>query len=441
MVRELRASASMSDARLRDLLHPLQAAAPDYTELLNRIGDAAIVLIGEASHGTHEFYEHRAQLTKLLIEQKGFHAVAVEADWPAALRVHRFVMNDSHDRSVEAALGDFTRFPAWMWRNTVVLDFVAWLEGKGVGFFGIDLYSLYASIEAVLGYLDGIDPEAAARARHRYGCFEHFHGDPQEYGYASTAGIVESCEDGVVRQLLELRGKAGEYARRDGRVAEDEFFFAEQNARLAQNAERYYRSMFRGRVSSWNLRDRHMAETITELVRHIGQRVAVPKLVVWAHNSHLGDARATEMGWQGELNVGQLVRERFGEQAYLIGFSTHTGTVTAASEWDGPAERKRVRPSLEGSYEQLLHELDEPLFWLDLREPAVRAALPERRLQRAIGVIYLPASERQSHYFHARLADQFDALIHLDSTSAVRPLEVESDWQHEESPQTFPSAL
>jgi erythromycin esterase-like protein len=289
--------------------------------------------------------------------------------------------------------------------------------------------------------LKDVDPEAAQRARHRYSCFEHFAHDPQEYGYASTAGIVESCEDDVVRQLMDLRAKAHEYARRDGRVAEDEFFFAEQNARLALNAERYYRSMFRGRVSSWNLRDTHMTETIEELMKHLGKRVPQPKLVVWAHNSHLGDARATEMGWQGELNVGQLCREKFPGQTFLIGFSTFEGTVTAASAWDGPAERKRVRPGMTNSYEKFFHEVGKQNYWLDLRDPAVRDLVNEQRLERAIGVIYQPRTERQSHYFHARIADQFDALLHFDVTSAVRPLEIESDWQHEESPQTYPSAL
>ena len=431
----------MSEPRLRHHIRPLDLANPDYTELLDKIGDAAIVLIGEASHGTHEFYEQRAHITKLLITQHGFHAVAVEADWPAALRVHRYVMDESRDESAPAALGDFTRFPAWMWRNTVVVEFVEWLQAHHAGFFGIDLYSLYASIDAVLKYLDRIDPAAATRARRRYGCLDHFGEDPQQYGYAATAGIVESCEDDVVRQLLELRQKAGDYARRDGRVAEDEFFFAEQNARLARNAERYYRSMFRGRESSWNLRDQHMADTIEELMRHLAKRVHRPKLVVWAHNSHLGDARATEMGWQGELNVGQLVRERLGEQAYLIGFTTYDGSVTAASEWDGPAERKRVRAGMTGSYEALFHELEAPSFWLDLRDREVADMLRQERLERAIGVIYLPRTERRSHYFHARLAEQFDAVLHFDTTTAVRPLEIESDWQHEEAPQTFPSAL
>ena len=430
----------MSTTTIERHLRPLDLQQPDYQELIEAIGDASLVLIGEASHGTHEFYEQRAHITKLLMEQKGFHAVAAEADWPAALRVHRYVNDDGDDDSAEASLGDFTRFPAWMWRNTVMVDFIEWLKGKGAGFFGIDLYSLHASIEAVLQYLDDIDPEAARRARHRYACFEHFGHDPQEYGYASTAGIIESCEDDVVKQLLELRAKAAEYARRDGKVAEDEFFFAEQNARLTLNAERYYRSMFRGRVSSWNLRDQHMTETIEELITHLGKRVRQPKIVVWAHNSHLGDARATEMGWQGEWNVGQLVREHFAEQSYLIGFSTFEGTVTAASDWDGPAERKRVRPGMLNSYELLFHEVGEPNFWIDLRVPELQSDLRQERLQRAIGVIYLPRTERRSHYFHARLAQQFDAMIHFDVTSAVKPLEIESAWEEEIS-ETYPSGL
>lgn len=441
LVKYLRASAGMSDSRLASHVRSLNLTHPDYGALIERIGDASIVLIGEASHGTREFYEQRAAITRALVTERGFHAVAVEADWPAALRVHRYVMEDSDDDSATDALRDFTRFPAWMWRNTVVVDFIEWLKGRNVGFFGIDLYSLYASMGAVLTYLQKVDPEAAQRARQRYSCFEQFTHDPQEYGYASTAGIIEPCEDDVVKQLLDLRAQAAEYARRDGRVAEDEFFFAEQNARLAANAEAYYRSMFRGRESSWNLRDQHMTETIDELVRHLGRRGAQPKLIVWAHNSHLGDARATEMGWHGELNVGQLVRERYGDRSFLIGFSTYEGTVTAASDWDGPAERKRVRPGMRNSYEHLFHELERGDFWLDLRDREVRTLLREEKLERAIGVIYQPRTERQSHYFYARIAEQFDALLHIETTNAIRPLEVDSDWEHEESPQTYPSAL
>ena len=279
--------------QLRSAAVPLTGSRADYDRLLDAIGDCRFVLLGEASHGTHEFYRERAEITKRLITEKGFHAVAVEADWPDAYRVNRFVRGAADDAEAVDALGDFRRFPAWMWRNADVLDFVGWLRdhneqdnhvhGERTGFYGIDLYSLHASMDAVLEYLDKVDPEAAKRARHRYSCFDHFGEDPQAYGYAAAAG-VESCEAEVVAQLVELRRRAEEYARRDGRVAEDEFFFAEQNARLAKNAESYYRAMFRGRVSSWNLRDRHMAETLDALDRHISKRAGRAKIVVWAHN-------------------------------------------------------------------------------------------------------------------------------------------------------------
>jgi len=346
-----------------------------------------------------------------------------------------------------------------MWRNEVVRDFVGWLRAHNdalppgapqVGFYGLDLYSLGESIAAVVGYLDRVDPEAARRARARYGCFEHFSDDPQAYGAATGFGTAEPCEDEVVNQLLELRRHAPEYAGRDGRVAEDAYFAAEQNARLAKNAEAYYRAMFRGRVSSWNLRDRHMAETLEALVARLdGQREGTPtRVAVWAHNSHLGDARATQMGEGGELNLGQLVRERWGRRAALVGFSTHRGTVTAASDWDEPAERKRVRPALPGSYEALFHEVAETGprdFLLDLREPGLADALRGPRLERAIGVIYRPETERLSHYFGARLPEQFDAVLHLDETTAVAPLESEPDVGAEaesaEPAETFPTGV
>jgi erythromycin esterase-like protein len=294
----------------------------------------------------------------------------VEADWPDALRVNRYVRGTGDDADANAALADFQRFPQWMWRNTVVLEFVEWLrrwnEGHAeaqVGFYGMDLYNLHGSISDVLRYLDEVDPAAARRARDRYACFEHF-GDPQMYGYAANAGITESCEDGVVDQLLELRRRSTELVSGEEPGSEAELFYAEQNARLIANAERYYRAMFGGRASSWNLRDEHMAGTIRSLMAHLeGGR---DKIVVWAHNSHLGDARATEMSERGELNVGQLVREKFGEDAFLIGFSTYDGSVTAARDWEHPAERRRVRAGLSGSYEELFHAAGIPSFWLNL---------------------------------------------------------------------------
>lgn len=343
-------------AVLRAAARPLAGAPADFDPLLARIGDARYVLIGEASHGTHEFYRLRAEITKRLIRERGFTAVAVEADWPDAYRVNRWVRGGAADADATEALAGFRRFPQWMWRNDDVLDFVGWLRAHNdaqaprarVGFYGLDLYSLHASMAAVLAYLRVVDPEAAARATQRYACFDHFGGDPQVYGRATTRGLRASCEREVIAQLVELRAAAADYARRDGRVAADDLFFAEQNARLVRNAERYYRAMFAGRVASWNLRDAHMAETLDALVRFLAasERAAGdggPRVVVWAHNSHLGDARATQMGASGELNLGQLVRQRHGDDAVLVGFTTHAGSVTAASDWDEPAERLRVR--------------------------------------------------------------------------------------------------
>jgi erythromycin esterase-like protein len=423
--------------------------APDgFGPLLDSIGDASLVLIGEASHGTHEFYRTRAELTKALITQKRFNVIAVEADWPDAYRVNRWVCHESVEAGAEAALDDFTRFPRWMWRNRDVVEFLEWLhvhnasqaDTARTGFYGLDLYSLHTSIDAVLTYLRKVDPAAAERARYRYGCFEDFGEDTQAYGYAASAGLSSSCEDEVVTQLVDLRRRASDYASRDGRVAADEYFFAEQNARLVRNAEEYYRAMFGGRSLSWNLRDTHMMETLDALLAHTRRTAGEARVVVWAHNSHLGDARATYMDDAGQLNLGQLVRESYGRQARLIGFTTHTGTVTAASNWDEPAQRKRVRPSLPESYERLFHDVGVRQFLLLLDDADVRQVLSAPRLQRAIGVIYRPDTERISHYYKARLPEQFDAVFHIDETRALEPLET---WSREEAdlPETYPTAL
>jgi erythromycin esterase-like protein len=400
--------------------------------LVDWAGDARIILLGEASHGTHEFYALRAVLTRRLIEERAVSAVAVEADWPDAFRVNRYLRGHGEDRTAEEALRGFRRFPAWMWRNRDVLEFVAWLKAHNrqvapgqpqVGFYGLDLYSLHTSIEAVLRYLDRVDPMAAARARYRYSCFDHFGEDTQAYGHAAIFGLSPSCEREILGQLRELQLRAGEYARRDGPLAEDELFHAQQNARLVSDAEAYYRAMFQGRVASWNLRDGHMAETLEALLQHLGSRgVREPRVAVWAHNSHLGDARATEMAEAGELNLGQLARQRWGAAVFNLGMTTHTGTVTAASDWDRPVERKRVRPALPSSVEAIFHGTGMPSFALDLRRDAVREAFGEPHLSRAIGVIYHPATERVSHYFHTRLSDQFDAVVHVDETTAVEAL-------------------
>jgi len=441
---------ALSD-RVSVAAEPLAGSPNDYDSLLDLVGDARFVLLGEASHGTHEFYRERALITKRLIYQRGFNAVAVEADWPDAYRINRFVHGASDDLDSVDALSGFKRFPQWMWRNADVLDFVGWLrehndgqafDNRKCGFYGLDLYSLHASIEGVLAYLSKVDPEAEKRAREHYGCFEHFGPEIQAYGYAAGFGLAPTCEDAVVQELVALRRKAMEYLRRDGQVAADAYFCAEQNARVVRNAEEYYRKMFRREVSSWNLRDTHMMESLVSLADHLGQGGTPAKIIVWAHNSHLGDARATQMGERGELNLGQLVRQRFGKEAVLIGFTTYEGTVTAASDWDAPAERKSVRPGHPESYEALFHEVDLPRFFLNLRDDVELAArLRAEKLERAIGVIYRPETELASHYFHARLPDQFDAVLHFDHTRAVEPLERSVEWQAGEVEEAFPSGL
>jgi len=434
---------------VRTAAQPLQGAADDYDSLLEFIGDARFVLIGEASHGTHEFYRERAQITKRLIREKGFDAVAIEADWPDAYRVNRYVRGRGDDAEAIDAMEGFKRFPTWMWRNADVLDFVGWLRNHNdskrpgqakVGFYGLDLYSLHASMEAVVAYLDKVDPQAANRARQRYACFDMYGEDVQAYGHATGLHLGHSCENEVITQLIELRRNAAEYAHKDGRLVEDDHFFAEENARLVRDAEHYYRTMYRGEVSSWNLRDRHMAETLESLVGFLGRGGSATKVIVWAHNSHLGDARATQMGVRGEWNLGQLVRQRYAHDAILVGCTTYEGTVTAASDWDAPAERIRVRPALPGSYEALFHDADLERFLLILRGHRV-AGLGEPRLERAIGVIYRPETERISHYFHASLPVQFDAVLHFDRTRAVEPLERTALWQKGEVPETFPSGV
>ena len=398
----------------------------DCDELLDAVDEGArFVLLGEATHGTHEFYELRASLTRRLIAERGFRAVAVEADWPAAARVNAYVRGTGADENAIAALGDFQRFPRWMWRNEVIVELVDWMRrhSEGAGFYGLDLYSLRESMMAVVDYLDRVDPEAAERARSRYSCFDHY--DEQAYGRATAYGDKEPCEDEVIAQLRELRVRAAELASRDGSTARDAQFFAEQNAQLAADAERYYRAMFRGRASTWNLRDTHMADTLDRLDAH----VEGAGIVVWAHNSHVGDARATSMGLQrGELNLGQLARERHGDAVCIVGFTTHAGTVTAARDWDSPAERRVIRPSMPGSIERLLHDSGIERGMLDLRDGQL---LDEELWQRMIGVVYRPETERFSHHLEARAAQQFDLLVHVDATRALLPLE---RWSADEAP-------
>jgi len=397
-------------------------SSADLAPLLRRIGDAKVVLIGEATHGTSEFYRMRARITRELIEHHGFRCVAAEADWPDAARIDRYVRHrpDPADGQWPA----FARFPSWMWRNVEVAEFVDWLHewnrdlpaDRRTGFFGIDIYSLYRSIASVLEYLDRADPELAHAARARYACLDPWAGEPAEYGLAAlTRG--EGCEAAVLANLHDLLQARLSPPPDDG----DSFLDAVQNARVVANAERYYRVMYRGSRESWNLRDTHMFETLQTLRRfHDDARV-----VVWAHNSHVGDAGATEMGEGGEINIGSLSRGHWGADAYLIGFGTDHGTVAAATDWDGPREIKKVRPARDDSYEGAMRESGVAHFLLPLRDGdrALRGALQQRRLQRAIGVIYRPETERASHYFGAMLAQQFDEYIWIGATSAVTELE------------------
>jgi erythromycin esterase-like protein len=438
---------------------PLQSAGDNYHAFAHAAKNKKYVLLGEATHGTAEFYRIRAEITQRLIVEEGFDAVAVEADWPDAYRVNRYVSGASEDTEADAALSNFERFPIWMWRNTEVLAFVRWLRsynrntktlkdrtgstGEPVGFYGLDLYSMTTSMRAVLAYLERIDPQEAATARTRYGCFGQFITNPQAYGYAIASGRWDSCEQEVIAQLMQLQRKGRLYAERDGAFAGNEYFSAQQNAELVKNAEEYYRAMFSGRPNTWNLRDRHMFETLEKLSDFLETRVGRPaRVIVWAHNSHLGNAKATDMGRRGEFNIGQLVREKYGASALHVGFSTSRGEVTAATDWDGPAETKKIRDPLPDSYEDVFSQLEKKLFFLDLRAPTDAVGLlRDERLQRAIGVIYRPETERVSHYFYASLPRQFDFMIHIDKTQALEPL---PSFVHEragEMDETYPSGL
>jgi protein-L-isoaspartate(D-aspartate) O-methyltransferase len=398
--------------------------AADLNPLMERIGSARIVLLGEATHGTSEFYKMRERITRELIVKKGFCFIAIEADWPDAARVDHYVRHFQYPPSEWTA---FAHFPTWMWRNTEVRDFVSLLRkhngtverGKRVAFHGLDLYSLYDSIRSVLNYLDEVDPESAKVARERYGCLTPWQRDPATYGHAALTGSYPTCEPHVVSALTDLLAKRRAYAEHDG----ERFLDAEQNARLVANAERYYRIMYYGSRASWNLRDSHMFETLKNLLAFHGTD---SKAVVWAHNSHVGNAGATEMAARGEHNIGQLCRKEFGDQAYLIGFGTHSGTVAAASDWGGPMEVKTVRPSLPNSYEQLCHATGLARFMLGLRgrgDLCGPEGLGKERLERAIGVIYRPETEMASHYFLANLPQQFDEYVWFDDTRAVTPLD------------------
>jgi erythromycin esterase-like protein len=408
----------------------------DFAAPFERFASARIVLIGEATHGSSEFYRARAAITRRLVERHGFTIVAVEADWPDAARIDRHVRHRGAGEHQEKA---FARFPTWMWRNEEVASFVDWLRRRNEGlpmerraaFRGLDVYSLRSSIAAVLAYLDRVDPEAARRARDRYGCLTPWQGEPSWYGRAVAMSGRDSCEDAVVEQLREMLDRQLDYAAGDGEA----FFDAAQNARIVRAAEHYYRIMYRGSTESWNLRDRHMFDTLQHLMEAGGPNA---RAVVWAHNSHVGNAAATAMGWQGEFNIGELCKTAYGDEAVSIGFGTDRGTVAAADDWDQPMKIMRVTPARDDSYERVFRQsgIARSLTTLgDPRQRELRDALSQPRLERAIGVVYRPETEFYSHYFEAVLPEQFDAYVWFEETSAVTPL---SAARPEGVPETYP---
>jgi erythromycin esterase-like protein len=411
-------------------------------------------MIGEASHGTHEFYAHRAEITRRLIQEKGFTAIAVEADWPDAYRVNRFVQHGkkSRDTTAEEALGDFRRrFPLWMWRNTVVENFIDWLRNynatlppkRRVAFYGMDLYSMFGSMDAVIEYLEKVSPNDAEVAKKRYSHFDRFQGDPQSYGFASAAGVSPSYRDAVVRTLVDLREKGEEYLKGAGGLIDgDELFYAEQNAQLVANAEKYYSAMFSADEVTWNIRDTHMADCVEALLKFHERKHDSPdqKIVLWAHNSHLGDSAATEVSRYGQLNIGHLLRKRFKGDSFTIGFSSCSGSVTAAPKWDEPAHYYPVKGCMKGSWEEVFHEFAandvRRNFYLLFNshsaahhiDPDLVSEFSKEHLERYIGVIYRPQTERASHMSRSRLAKEYDALIYLDETRALQPLDTTPEW-------------
>jgi len=432
--------------QLPDLIRRSAEPLPDidddrFAAFFDRHGNARVVLLGEASHGTSEFYRARAEISKRLIAHHGFNIVAVEADWPDAATIDRYVR---HRRKREGEEAAFQRFPTWMWRNREMDGFIRWMRRHNngrryedmAGFYGLDLYNLQGSIRAVIDFLEEEDPEAAKVAKKRYGCLEPWSNDPAAYGrYAMFEGYA-LCEAPVMQMLHELMQRNFDCLSEEC----DEWLDAAANARLVKNAEAYYRVMYQGAAESWNLRDTHMFETLLQLLEAKGP---TSKAIVWAHNSHIGNAAFTDMGMaRGELNIGQLVKERFDGQARAIGFGTHTGTVAAADDWDEPMRVKAVNPSLEGSYERASHDTRLPSFLLDLRAEEIgreiREALSEPRLERFIGVIYRPETERWSHYSECILPRQYDGWVWFDETKAVIPLPGE---QRPGEDETYPFGL
>ncbi|HEX2081572.1 MAG TPA: erythromycin esterase family protein [Longimicrobium sp.] len=431
----------------RDLIEVVKRAGKplhddaDLDPLLERIGEARVVLLGEASHGTSEYYTWRDRISRRLIEEKGFHFIAVEGDWPDCYLVNRWIKGVDGDQPVRDMLHAFERWPTWMWANQEVAELAEWLrrhnaalpQESRVGFYGLDVYSLWDSMDVVTRYLEKVDPEAAARARRAYGCFDPYEEDVQDYAMA-TALVPTSCEEEVVRTLTELRSKGPDY-HEEGREA---YFNAEQNALVARNAERYYRAMIRGGAQSWNVRDTHMIETLERLLQHHGPQA---KAIVWEHNTHVGDARATDMARVGMVNVGSLARERWGGEVVIAGFSSHRGSVIAGSEWGAPMQKMRVPEAREGSWEHLFHEAgaEDRLLLMDEIDD-VPAAL-DARGHRAIGVVYHPEREARGNYVPSVLPFRYDAMLYIDRSHALRPLKMPQTMPEHEPPETFPSGM
>ena len=428
---------------VRNLARPLRDPT-DLDPLMARIGDARVVLLGEASHGTHEYYTWRTAITRRLVEEKGFSFVAVEGDWPDCYRLNRFVKAyPGTPEKAADALETFRRWPTWMWANEEVKHLVDWLRGyndgqpdaRKVGFYGLDVYSLWDSLHEVMGYLRKKDPTAFAAARRALKCFEPYGEEAQEYARATMYGD-ESCRDEVIDLLRRVRAAAEAHDGGDGR---DGQFVAEQNALVIKNAEAYYRAMVRSDNESWNVRDRHMAETLDRLLAHHGRGA---KAVVWEHNTHIGDARYTDMADDGMVNIGQLARERYGEDdTVLVGFGSYRGTVIAGDSWDAPWAEMRVPPAREDTWEDVLHKATarDALY---VFPPDVSKEMSEWRGHRAIGVVYRPQYERYGNYVPTVLPRRYDAFLYIDQSKGVRPLFRPTDAElPEEAPETYPTGV
>jgi erythromycin esterase len=414
----------------------------DLDPLVERIGGAKFVLLGEASHGTAEYYDWRRRLSERLIRDKGFSFIAVEGDWPDCYRLNRYVKGRANSGgSAAEVLHEFERWPTWMWANDEVVELAEWLhefnatrpEQQKAGLYGLDVYSLWESMDAVLAYLHRTQVDAVEAARQAFACFEPYGRDEQEYARA-TMWAPASCEEDVVRMLHELRLDRPKY-QHDGR---EEFFNAEQNAIVARNAEHYYRTMVRGGAASWNVRDGHMVESLNRLVDFHGEDC---KAIVWEHNTHIGDARYTDMAAEGMVNVGELVRQQHGaDGVVLVGFGSYRGTVIAGDYWGAPMRKMPVPPGRPSSWEELLHHaLGADSLLLFDRQTESEAWL-EPRGHRAIGVVYRPEVDAYGNYVPTVLPRRYDALIYLDETRALHPLRVPADVEHE-VPETYPTGV